>query len=78
MPQIGWFEILIIVILAIIIIGPKDLPVMLKSMGSWIASFKKYFSDIQREISTLESSVDEDIDLNNKYSNKKDFKKKDE
>tara|TARA_B110000196_G_C20794754_1_gene497251 strand:+ start:308 stop:544 length:237 start_codon:yes stop_codon:yes gene_type:complete len=78
MPQIGWFEILIIVILAIIIIGPKDLPVMLKSMGSWIASFKKYFSDIQREISNLESSVDEDIDLDNKYSNKKDFKKKDE
>jgi sec-independent protein translocase protein TatB len=78
MPQIGWFEILIIVILAIIIIGPKDLPVMLKSMGSWIASFKRYFSDIQREISTLESSIDEDVDLDNKYSNKKDFKKKDE
>ena len=30
MPQIGWFEILIIVAIAIIVIGPKDFPHMLK------------------------------------------------
>ena len=36
MPQIGWFEILIIVSLAIIVVGPKDFPVMLKKIGSWI------------------------------------------
>mgnify|MGYP006087783191 CR=1 FL=1 len=78
MPQIGWFEILIIVILAILIVGPKDFPVMLKSLGSWISSLKKYFSNIQREISTLESSVDENIELDNNYTNKTEFKKKDE
>ena len=37
MPQIGWFEILIIVVLAILIIGPKDFPVVLNKMGTWIA-----------------------------------------
>ena len=36
MPQIGWFEILLIAAIAIIIIGPKDFPVMLKKIGSWI------------------------------------------
>ena len=41
MPQIGWFEILIIVSIAIIVIGPKDFPFMLKKIGSWIGSIKR-------------------------------------
>ena len=41
MPQIGWFEILIIVAIAIIVIGPKDFPFMLKKIGSMIDHNKK-------------------------------------
>ena len=48
MPQIGWFEILIIVVLSILIIGPKDFPVVVKKVGSWIGSAKRYFNDIQK------------------------------
>ena len=33
MPQIGWFEILIIVAISIVIIGPKDFPYVLKNTG---------------------------------------------
>ena len=44
MPQIGWLEILIIVSIAIIVVGPKDFPLMLKKMGSWIGSIKRYVS----------------------------------
>ena len=55
MPQIGWFEILIIVSLAIIIIGPKDFPVMLKKVGSWIGSAKRYVSNVKNEVSSLEN-----------------------
>ena len=55
MPQIGWFEILIIVSLAIIVIGPKDFPVMLKKVGSWIGSAKRYISNVQNEVSSLEN-----------------------
>ena len=54
MPQIGWFEILIIVAVAIIVIGPKDFPFMLKKIGSWIGSIKRYINNIQQEISNLE------------------------
>ena len=53
MPQIGWFEILIIVSLTIIIIGPKDFPIMLKKVGSWIGSAKRYVSNVQNEVSSL-------------------------
>ena len=61
MPQIGWFEILIIVVLAILIIGPKDLPIMLKKIGSWVGSFKNYFSEEQKDITDMEDSIEEDI-----------------
>ena len=62
MPQIGWFEILLIIALAIIIVGPKDFPIMLRKVGSWIRMIKSYFSTIQDEISTYE---DENFDEKN-------------
>ena len=55
MPQIGWFEILLIAAIAIIIIGPKDFPVMLKKIGSWIGTIKRYFSTLQKEVSLYEN-----------------------
>jgi len=60
MPQIGWFEILIIVAIAIIVIGPKDFPFMLKKIGSWIGTIKRYVINFQNEISNLEN---ENIDI---------------
>ena len=57
MPTIGWFEILIVIIIAIIVLGPKDFPIMLKKVGSWVGTAKKYISSIQNEISNFE--VDE-------------------
>ena len=38
MPQIGWFEILIIVVVAILVIGPKDFPKVLNKVGGWYGS----------------------------------------
>jgi sec-independent protein translocase protein TatB len=54
MPTIGWFEILIIVAVAIIVIGPKDFPHMLKKVGSWISTTKRYIANIQNEVSDLD------------------------
>ena len=53
MPTIGWFEILIVVAIAIVVLGPKDFPVMLKKAGSWIGTAKKYVSNIQNEVSNI-------------------------
>ncbi len=58
MPTIGWFEILLVVAVAIIVIGPKDFPFMLKKVGSWIGTTKRYISNIQNEVADL------DIDSN--------------
>ena len=54
MPAIGWFEILIVVSIAIVVLGPKDFPIMLKKVGSWIGSTKKYISNIQNEVSNID------------------------
>ena len=40
MPTIGWFEILIVVAVAIVVLGPKDFPIMLRKVGSWIGTTK--------------------------------------
>ncbi len=71
MPTIGWFEILIVVAIAIVVLGPKDFPVMLKKAGSWIGTAKGYVSNIQNEVSNLEID-DEKINENVKKETKKD------
>ena len=78
MPQIGWFEILVVVVLAILIIGPKDFPIMLKKIGSWIGYIKRYFSEIQKEITDIESSTKEDLSFEKKISKKTDNINEDE
>ena len=63
MPQIGWFEILLIVAVAIVVIGPKDFPFVLKKVGSWIGTIKKYITSFQDHVSNLENeSIDTDLE----------------
>ena len=69
MPTIGWFEILIVVAIAIVILGPKDFPIMLKKVGSWIGTAKKYINNIQNEVSNIDledNKIDKKEDI---YSN---------
>ncbi len=73
MPQIGWSEILVIVVLTIIIIGPKDIPIVLRKVGSWIRSFKRYINNIQNELSVFESEnliPNEDTNIKNESEKK--------
>jgi sec-independent protein translocase protein TatB len=77
MPSIGWLEILIIVSIAIIVVGPKDFPYMLKKIGSWIGSAKRYVRDVQGQVSDLTNeTLNTDIDDKSKSENQE--KKKDE
>ena len=71
MPTIGWFEILLVVAVAIIVIGPKDFPLMLKKVGSWIGTTKRYISNIQNEV------ADFDIESNEIENSKKKNKEND-
>ena len=70
MPTIGWFEILIIVAVAIVVVGPKDFPHMLKKVGSWIGSAKRYINNIQNEVADIDLD-DEKIDKSKEKDNDK-------
>ena len=73
MPTIGWFEILIIVSIAIIILGPKDFPLMLKKVGSWIGSIKRYVNNIQTEVNLITNdSIEKNFNENSNVNTKKD------
>ncbi len=69
MPTIGWFEILIIIAIAIVVLGPKDFPIMLKKVGSWLGTAKRYFNTIQNEVTN--------IDIEDREDEKKIIKKED-
>ena len=73
MPQIGWLEILAVVIIAILVLGPKEFPIALKKIGSYIGKLKNTFNNFQREI----SSVTEEIDLDKDLGKEKNLKEKD-
>ena len=66
MPQIGWLEILSVVIIAILVLGPKEFPIALKKIGSYVGKFKNTLSSFQREV----SSVTKDVDLDEKIVTK--------
>ena len=79
MPQIGWFEMLVVVVLAILIIGPKDFPIIIRKIGNWTGSVKRYFSEIQKDVTDLHETIEDEISIEEKYSkNKTKDKKKDE
>ena len=71
MPQIGWLEILTVVIIAIIVLGPKEFPIALKKIGSYFSKLKNTLSNFQREV----SAVTDNIDLEKDIIDKKDIKK---
>jgi len=59
MPQIGWFELLIIVVVAVLVIGPKEFPIVLRKIRSWIRTVKSYFSEVQSNLNQI-TDIEED------------------
>ena len=75
MPQIGWLEILAVVIIAILVLGPKEFPIALKKIGSYIGKLKNTLSSFQREVSSVTNDLDIEEDINK--VEKRDIKTKD-
>ena len=49
MFDFGWTEILLVAVVAIIVIGPKDLPRAMRSVGQWTGRVKRMAGDFQRQ-----------------------------
>lgn len=56
MFDIGWFELFFVIVVAVIVVGPKDLPKMMRSIGRWTGraramadQFRRSFEDMARQ-----------------------------
>ena len=75
MPQIGWLEILSIVIIAILVLGPKEFPIALKKIGTYFGKLKNTLSNFQREVNSVTENIDIEKDINNQKENNKEKNK---
>jgi sec-independent protein translocase protein TatB len=45
-----WGEVLIIALVALVLLGPKELPVLLRALGRWVQKFRHVSSGIRQEM----------------------------
>lgn len=64
MLGLGWTEMLVIGVMALIFIGPKDLPVVMKQVGKVFGQIRRMGNDFQREINRS-TGLDEVRNLRN-------------
>lgn len=73
LPQFGFSEFLLLAVVALIVVGPKDLPLMMRKLGQFVAKgramaaeFQSAFDDIARqtELDELRKEI-EDLKSNN-------------
>jgi sec-independent protein translocase protein TatB len=74
MFDIGWFELFIVVVVAVVVVGPKDLPKMMRALGRWTGraramadQFRRSFDDMARQ-SELEEMRAEMMKIHNDKS----------
>src|SRR5215472_5527743 len=67
MFDLGWGKIIIIAVIALVVIGPKELPAVLRTVGQWMgkirrmaAEFQGQFQEAMREaeMADLKKSID--------------------
>lgn len=61
MLDIGWPELMIILVVAVIVIGPKDLPKTMYTVGKWVRAARRMTGQVQRQFDDAmrEAELDE-------------------
>ena len=61
MLDIAWSEYLFIAILALVLLGPNELPVVLKTIGRWVGKARQMSAAFQEQISQLEETTTSEL-----------------
>jgi sec-independent protein translocase protein TatB len=59
--DIGWTELVVVACVAVLVVGPKDLPKMLRAFGKTVANMRRMAGDFQRQFDEAlkEAEIDE-------------------
>lgn len=76
MIDIAWSEFLFITLLALILIGPKELPIVLRNIGRWVGKAHSFIKEITNQLDlhehiTEDKPQDKVIQINDSTSVKK-------
>src|SRR5436309_7523857 len=78
MFDIGWGKLVVIALIALVVIGPKELPAVLRTVGQWMGKIRRMASEFQgqfqeamreAEMADLKKQVDEMTDTAKSYTN---------
>src|SRR5262249_40396101 len=78
MFEIGWSELLLIAVVALIAVGPKELPTVLRTLGQWTSKLRRMASEFQSqfqeamreaEMADLKKQVDDMTSQAQSYAN---------
>lgn len=58
MFDLGWTELVFCGVLALILVGPKDLPKLMRLIGGIVRRIKSLYRDVQMGLGTLEKEID--------------------
>jgi len=61
MLDIGWSELLVVAIVAIVVVGPKELPKLMRTFGFYAGKLRRAASDFQRQFD--EAMAESEVDL---------------
>ena len=58
MLEVGWTELLVVGALALIVVGPRDLPHLLRMVGKWVGQIKRMAREFQRSVEDAARDTD--------------------
>ncbi len=59
MFDIGWMELLVVSVVALVVIGPKDLPRVMRTLGLWAGKIRRAFLAIQHDFDRLSHEAEQ-------------------
>lgn len=58
MPTIGSVELLVVILVAFLVVGPRDLPRLMRSVGKWIAQIRVMANEFQHNLDAVVKEAD--------------------
>ncbi|RZI46372.1 Sec-independent protein translocase protein TatB [Candidatus Finniella inopinata] len=54
MFDVAWTEYLLVVVVALVLLGPKELPVVLRTLGRWVAKARQMTNSLEQQLHSLD------------------------